>query len=60
MIDENGSTKQNEKDNLEEIIDRQTKRLQELSTVTVLIKGMLSHLLHIYKILAMLNNMITI
>lgn len=39
MIDENGPTKQNENDNLEEIIDRQTKRLQELSAATVLIRG---------------------
>lgn len=49
MLDESSSTKQNESDNLEKIIDRQAKRLQELNIATILIKGTLSpHLLHFY------------
>ncbi|XP_011708032.1 PREDICTED: spindle and kinetochore-associated protein 1-like [Wasmannia auropunctata] len=38
MNNESEPTKQDE-DNLEEIIDKQAKRLQELSTATILIKG---------------------
>jgi len=41
--------KRNENDNLEEIIDRQTKRLEELNIATTLIKGM-SNLLYLYQI----------
>lgn len=39
MIDENRSPEENESDNLERIIDRQSKKLQELNSATVLIKG---------------------
>ncbi|XP_071572084.1 SKA complex subunit 1 isoform X1 [Temnothorax nylanderi] len=39
MIDENRLTKQNENDNLEEIINRQFEKRLELDSATVLIKG---------------------
>lgn len=47
MIDENKLMKPNESDNLEQIIDRQTKRLEELNDATILIKG-ISNLLCTY------------
>lgn len=41
VMDENKPVKQNE-DNLEEIIDKQTTRLQELDMATVLIKSIIT------------------
>jgi len=52
MIDENKSMKQDE-DNLEKILDKQTKRLQELNTATVLMKSISSLHLYFHKILVM-------
>lgn len=40
--DENRLTDKGNMDNLEELIDRQAKRLQELQAATTLIKGILS------------------
>jgi len=57
MIDENKPMKQDE-DNLEKILDKQTKRLLELNTATVLMKSISSLRLYFHKILVVCNKII--